>query len=80
MDKKIKRRGMLLLWGLVIGLILGFVLNVIWFSFRLAVLGYGDSGPEWIIAVNNWIFIISIAICLIGSQIVHHYVSKKVKL
>jgi hypothetical protein len=77
MDKRIKRRGILLLWSLVIGLTLGFVLNVIWFIFRLTVLGYGDSGPQWIIGVNNWIFIISMAICLIGSQIVYYYVSKK---
>lgn len=77
MNKGIKKRFVFLFWGLVIGGVLGLVLNIIWFIFTLTVLGYGDSGPQWIIAVNNWIFIISMAICLIGSQIVYYYVSKK---
>jgi hypothetical protein len=80
MDKGIKKRGVLLFWGLLLGGLLGLVLNIFWFIFTLTVLGYGDSGPEWLIAVNNWIFIISMAICLIGSQVVHYYVSKKEKL
>ncbi len=72
-------RFLLLAIGLAAGLILGLVLNI-WFFFRLTILGYGDSGPQWIIAVNNWLWMISVLFSLVASQWYYHYAHKRGKL
>jgi ABC-type multidrug transport system permease subunit len=77
MTNTIKKRGLLFLGGLVLGIVLGVLLNYIWFFFGLIVLGYGDSGPEWLTTVNRFIYVFSLAICLLGSQVFYHYVYKK---
>jgi len=72
-----KKRILIVLFGLVLGCISGFVLNLIWFLFRFLLLGYGDRGPEWIITVNRSIWVFSISMGLIGSQVYHHFRKRK---
>lgn len=73
-------RGILFFLGLIGGGVLGYVLNSIWFFFRLVALGYGDSGPLWVNEVNKWIWIFSILVGLIASQWYYHYAHKKGRL
>ena len=67
--KKLKRWGSYTLVGGLFGCLLGYVLGWIWFFFRLFFLGYGDSGPSWIISVNDFILILGVVIGIIGGQI-----------
>jgi len=55
--------------GTVLGALLGYFLLWLWFFFRLVFLGYGDSGPSWIIVVNNWILIVGFSIGIAGGQL-----------
>jgi hypothetical protein len=41
--------------GIFLGFLLGFVILWIWSLIRSIFQGYGDSGPSWIIIVNNLI-------------------------
>ncbi len=75
----IKIRFVLLILGLLLGWILGFTFAFIWVVIKGYVLGYGDSGPEWVNTVTTWIQIISVLSCLIASQWVYHYAHKKGK-
>jgi hypothetical protein len=34
----------------------GFAANFIWYFFLAVILGWGDSGPEWYIRIQDWIF------------------------
>jgi len=76
----IKVRVTLLILGLIFGWILGFTFSFVWVVIKGYVLGYGDSGPEWVNTVTTWIQIISVLSCLIASQLVYHYAHKKGRL
>lgn len=69
--------------GLLLGLVLGFILNLAWYFFTLIVFGYGHIAPEWYIEVHKWIekflVIFSIILCLIASQWFYYYYFKKGK-
>jgi len=75
-----KVRFVFLIIGLIAGWVLGFFLTNIWFLFRLAILGYGDSGPGWINTVDTWIWIISIFVGMIITQWFYHRAHKAGKL
>ncbi len=79
-NNHIKYRLILLLLGLILGWVVGGALGVVWFIFNSILLGYGDSGPEWVNTVTTWIQIISVLSCLIASQLLYHYSQKKGKL
>ncbi len=75
-----KIRIILLLLDLILGCVLAFILGFVWFFFKLIILGYGDSGPQWINTVYTYIEIISIFSGAIASQWYYHYAHKKGKL
>lgn len=66
---KLKRWGIYTLVGALLGCLLGYLLSWIWFFFRLVFLGYGDSGPSWIISVNHIVFMFGLVVGIIGGQI-----------
>jgi hypothetical protein len=53
----------------VLGFVLGFTLLWVWSFFRMIFLGYGDSGPSWIIIVNDVIFYGGLLIGVAGGQL-----------
>lgn len=53
----------------LLGGLLGYILLWIWFFFRWFFLGYGDSGPSWIITVNDSLFVGGLIIGILGGQI-----------
>ena len=77
----LKIRSVFLILGLALGLILNFVLNLAWYFFKLIVLGYGHSAPEWFITVHERIeiilLIISVCSGLIASQILYRSAFQK---
>ena len=61
-----------LVWTVVsipIGFVLGFVMGLLWFFTRVIFLGYGDSGPSWIITVNHILFYGGLTAGILGGQI-----------
>ena len=40
-------------FGLIVGVIAGFVLNYIWYLFHALVLGWKDSAPEWYFPIRG---------------------------
>jgi hypothetical protein len=83
-NSSFKIRSILLGVGLLLGLIIGFVLNLAWYFLTLVVLGYGNSAPESYIRVQGLIELVliigSIIICLLASQWYYHYIRRKGKL
>ena len=65
--------------SLVVSFLVGYVLYWLWFFFRLIILGYGDSGPHWIIVVNNIILFGGMSIAFIGCQVFYFIKLKKKK-
>jgi hypothetical protein len=65
--------------SLPVGFILGYLLVWLWFFFRLFFLGYGDSGPSWIIMINRSVFIAGLAIGIIGGQIVYFAYRRRIE-
>jgi len=55
--------------SVVCGFILGYVLLWVWFFVRLVFLGYADSGPSWIITVNDIVFYAGLLIGVVGGQL-----------
>ena len=55
--------------GAVVGFILGYVLLWGWFFLRVIMLGYRDSGPPWIITVNDIVFYGGLLAGIIGGQL-----------
>ena len=75
--KEFSKRLLYLIVGIGIGIILTFALGLIWMFIKGIILGYGDSGPDWVNTVTTWIEIISITGCAIGSQVLFQYVLNK---
>ncbi len=38
------------------GLVLGLVLNFLWYIFLSFILGWGDSGPDWYVKNQDYVF------------------------
>lgn len=57
------------LTGAVVGFILGYALLWGWFFLRLILLGYRDSGPPWIITVNDIVFYGGLVTGIIAGQL-----------
>jgi formate/nitrite transporter FocA (FNT family) len=74
MTKKIYEISVLKKWArysigsMIVGIFVGYAFGWIWFFFRLIILGYGDSGPEWIITVNKAVFLLGFFSCIIYGQ------------
>lgn len=72
-------RILFLLGGITAGIIISVILLFIWTMLRWQVLGYGDSGPDWISTVNTWIQVISIGMGIVASQWLYHRIKNKSK-
>ncbi len=75
--KTVSMRLIFLLSGLIFGLALGFILAVIWLIIKGFILGYGDSGPDWVNTVSDGIRIVSIIFSLLLSQLLFNHLKKK---
>ncbi len=75
--KTFSMRFVFLLSGLIFGFALGFILAVIWLTIKGFMLGYGDSGPDWVNTVSDGIQIVSIIFSLLMSQLLFNYLKKK---
>jgi hypothetical protein len=62
-------------FGLIVGIIAGFVLNYLWYLFHALVLDWRDSAPEWYCQIQGTvmigIFVGAVVGCLVGSQVVY---------
>jgi hypothetical protein len=67
----------LLFLGFVLGGLLGYVLNVIWYIFGLVVLGYGDSGPVWLTTIQHILYVFSIIFGVFVSQVYYFTCRRK---
>jgi uncharacterized membrane protein len=47
LTSEIRSRTPFILFGIIVGLIAGFVLNYLWYLFLAFVLDWRDSAPEW---------------------------------
>jgi hypothetical protein len=54
---------------LIAGIAFSYGILLIWFLFTWIVLGYGDSGPDWINKVNNGILITGVLAGFILGQL-----------
>lgn len=63
--------------GAFLGLLIAYLLEVLWFILRWLLLGYGDSGPEWIATVNVIIFWLSLLMCIFVAQVYFYKSIKK---
>ncbi len=73
-------RIVLLAIGLLLGWVTGYVVGFLWYFFKLIVLGYGDSGPQWINNVYDVIWAVSILSGIVVSQWYYSYAHKKGRL
>ena len=73
------KRCLYLLAGLGISIPLNFVLIFIWLIIS-NLLGYGDSGPDWVNTVSDGIQIVSIIFSLLMSQLLFNHLKKKVTI
>jgi len=55
------------------GLFLGFLLNFLWYIFLSLFLGWGDSGPDWYIAIQKYIFWGFLLTGLVGWAIIYRW-------
>jgi len=81
--EKLMIRFILLILCLVLSFVLVIIISSAWVFFSLVVLGYGDSGPDWLIEFEKWfekiLIIISIITGLIVSQLIYHRAFRKGK-
>lgn len=71
------KRLLYLLISLVFSIPLSFSFALIWMVIKGVILGYGDSGPDWVNTVTKWIQMVSVVICVVLSQVLFHYVNRK---
>jgi len=64
----IKRWAIYTIISVTAGVVLGYILLLIWSVFRTFALNYGDSGPSWVNSVNNLMLYSGILIGIIGGQ------------
>jgi len=57
------------LTSVLLGSVLGYFLGWIWFLSGLFLLGYGDSGPEWVNTVNKCVLLAGLLAGIAGGQI-----------
>jgi hypothetical protein len=58
------------------GLVLGFVLNFLWYIFLSLILGWGDSGPDWYVEIQDYIFWGILLTGVVGWAIVYRWLSR----
>lgn len=79
-----KMRLILVVVGIGLGLVLGWVANVLWFAFTGIVLGWGDSAPDWYFiiqkTVQRTITVVSIFLTLIGLQLFFNRCKKRKRI
>ena len=75
--EEIAIRFIFLVIGSVFGLVLSFSLIFLWLVIKGYILGYGDSGPEWVGIVSDSIEIVVFIVCLVLSQIMFTRYKKK---
>lgn len=63
--------------SVVFGFILGYVLLWVWFFIGWVFLGYGDSGPSWIITVNDIVLYGGLVTGIVGGQLL--FIFRKAK-
>ncbi len=73
---EIPKRCLYLLAGFVISIPLNFVLIFIWLIIS-HLLGYGDSGPDWVNTISDGIRIVSIIFSLLMSQLLFNHLKNK---
>jgi hypothetical protein len=70
-DNKI--RLVLVVVGIGLGLVLGWISNALWFAFTGIILGWGDSAPDWYFniqkQVQTSITVVTVFLTLIGLQL-----------
>ncbi|MBC8549072.1 MAG: hypothetical protein H8D23_05425 [Candidatus Brocadiales bacterium] len=77
MIKSLIGRLFYLLIGSVFSIIPAFALSLMWTAIKGFVLGYGDSGPEWVGTVTNTIITITVITCIVLSQFAYNHIHKK---
>jgi ABC-type antimicrobial peptide transport system permease subunit len=84
MSKPLKTRVILIFFGLLLGGLLGLVLNFFWYFFVSLILGYEDSAPDWLFPIQGQIhtiiFLVSILMGLIASQWFYYHARKNGRL
>lgn len=58
-----------LILGGIVGYIAGFSLVFSWLVIKGFVLGYGDSGPDWVGRVTIYLEVIAFVVCIFMSQV-----------
>ena len=74
---EIPKRFLYAFFGILMSIVLSFALGLIWMVIKGIILGYGDSGPHWVNTVTQWIQVVSVAFCILLSQLLFNYVKKK---
>jgi hypothetical protein len=68
-----KIRLVLVVVGIGLGLVLGWIANALWFAFTGIILGWGDSAPDWYFnirkQVQTSITVAAVLLTLIGLQL-----------
>ena len=62
---ELPKRFLFLLLGVVTSIVVSFALVFVWIVVKGYILGYGDSGPDWINTVTQWIKILSVVFCIL---------------
>jgi hypothetical protein len=77
LKKSVFKRLLAIIMCGIFGVLLGFILNVIWFIFTgIIQIRHLDRGPSWLNTVSIGIFIGSILFALVLSQIEFNYIKK----
>ena len=61
----------------VIGLVVGLLVNLLWYLFTALVVGWGDSAPDWYIEIQGRIFYGIMFASVIVIIFVFRFLSKK---
>ena len=56
----------LLFLGILLGFIIGIILNYLWFFFLALIVGWGDSAPGWYVEVQDFIHIAIVVVSVIS--------------
>ena len=78
-----KMRLILLVVGFLLGLVIGWAANLLWYAFAGTMLGWRDSAPDWYFNIQNTvqttITAVAILLTLIGSQLFFNRCKKRKK-
>jgi uncharacterized membrane protein len=81
-DNKIRLN--LLVVGTGLGLVIGWITNVLWYAFSGIILGWGDSAPDWYFNIRNTvqttITVVAVLLTLVGLQLFFNRCRKRKKV